>query len=459
MAGRLVVEKVSLKNLQAYHHMWLNTFGEQETLIEAVSARPGFFGPNPVAFLSLVTRRPSLKWQDLDEALINDRTLIRAPAFRGSLFLLSSQDYGIYFRTFSQYLQNRGFSKLMEDGFTKNHLYYFYDLLKAHGVSLPLSQNELIGVIFHNRPRPDALKSYRIIQKLCDMGFLVRVNAKGFKGNDFTYALMEKWLPELSLKPDNPETARCETVRRYLAAYGPSTIDDISWWTGLPELQCQRAVGFLRREVVRFSIEGYKEDMLGLRETADQLKKKLLVDDTIQLLPSFDPYTLGWRCRRRCAEKEHMPYIFDRFGNGANVIVESGKIIGLWQFRDGENNLLEYHIFNKFADKKNMAIPKIEEWARLLCDLNGGQMPNIVERHLPKPLHERGDNAFIWPLGKNLEASVKIVSSVIPKEKRVSNTFRHSYLDNEYLVRGLNESQSSRGMLHDEGHVSEENAE
>jgi hypothetical protein len=446
MAGRLVVEKVSLKSLQTHHHLWLNTFGEQETLVDAVSVRPGFFGPNPVAFLSLIARRPSIQIQDLEEALIHDRTLIRAPAFRGSLFLLNAQDYGIYFRTFSQYLFNRGMVKLAEAGILKHHLFHFGDLIKAHNPNLPMSSAELLNVMFAHRQRPPLDVCHRIIQKLCDIGLLVRASAKGWKGNDFTYALMEKWLPDINLKPDNPETARTETVRRYLLAYGPASMEDISWWTGLPLLQCQRSVGHLRREVVRFNVEGYKDDMLGLRETVDLLRRKPVVEEEFQLLPPWDPYTLGWRCRRRTTDRELLPFVYDRLGNATNVIVDGGKIIGLWQFRDSEVNMLEFHIFAKYRDRKNYALPKIDDWSKTLCKLTQSPSVNIIERPLPKTLAERGEGAFLWPLGKTMSTQVSTISvGMSPMERRTSNTFRQKYLDNEFLVRPTQPARENMG--------------
>src|SRR5689334_2657470 len=98
MASRMVVEKIALKVIQRYHHATINSFGEHETLVDAVANRPGFFGPNPVAYLSVMVRRPFVHLGDLEEALLNDRTLVRATSFRTSLFLLCSADYPLYFR-------------------------------------------------------------------------------------------------------------------------------------------------------------------------------------------------------------------------------------------------------------------------------------------------------------------------------------------------------------------------
>ena len=437
MASRLIVERVPLRTLQKYHHAWLNNFGDQETLVDAVSNRPGFFGPNPVAFLSLVARRPSILLGDLEEALTNDRTLIRASAFRGSLFLLNTQDFPIYFRTFHNLLFQRGLQRLHDENITKAHLSHFTDLLTDADPIQPMSVQNIIDIIFPGRrERPSLETCQRLIQKLCDMAVLVRATAKGWKGNDFTYVLLKKWIPEISIKPDNPETARTETVRKYLRAYGPATIEDVAWWTGLPVVQCQRSVAHLRREAVRFHVETYRDDMIGLKETVDNLKKRNALEEEIQLLPPWDPYTLGWRCRRRIADKDLLPFVYDTHGNAASVIVDCGRVVGIWQFRDTETNMLEYHIFDRFLERKKMITQKIEDWTRSLSKLTGAHTVNICERSLPKPLSDRQSGSFLWPVGKTLpNTEGKHSHEASPMERRTSNTFRKPYLDNDYLVR------------------------
>lgn len=437
MASRLVVERVPLRTLQRYHHSWLNNFGDQETLVDAVGNRPGFFGPNPVAFLSLIARRPSILLGDLEEALVNDRTLIRASAFRGSLFLLNAQDYPIYFRTFHNFLFQRGLQKLVDAKITKAHLHHFADLLEEARPMLPLAAPLIVDIMFpgrRERPEPDVC--HRIIQKLCDMGVLVRASAKGWKGNDFSYAVLKTWMPEMSLKPDNPETARTETVRKYLRAYGPATIEDVAWWTGLPLVQCQRSIAHLRREAVRFHVETYRDDMIGLKETVENLRKRSPIEEEIQLLPPWDPYTLGWRCRKRIAEKDLMPFIYDAHGNATSVIVDGGRIIGVWQFRDSETNMFEYHVFPRYAERKRNVMQKIEDWSRTITRLTGAFSANIFERPLVTPLLERPAGSFLWPLGKALiKNTTQETEERSPMERRTANTFRQRYLDNEYLVR------------------------
>lgn len=435
MASRLIVEKVPIRVLQKYHHSWLNNFSDQETLVEAIGNRPGIFGPNPVAYLSIFARRSTIMLNDLDEALSNDKLLIRAPAFRGSLFLLNTQDYLIYFRCFYNFLSQRGMKRLEEYGLSKGHLMLFKKLLEESDLKRPITSAQLMEIIFpRKQDRPNMNIFYHITQKLCDLGLLVRASAKGWKGNEFSYIPMKLWIPDLPLRPDTPESARTETIRKYLRAYGPATIEDISWWTGLPTAQCQRSIGNLKREAVRFHIEGYKEDMLGLKETVEHIRNPLPTKSDIQFLPPWDPYTLGWRCRKRVADKEHLPYIYDNRGNPTSVIVDCGKIIGVWQFRDNENNLLEYHIFDKYQHRKNYVLREAQEWILAIGKLTGNQSSNIVEKKLLEPLSKRPDGDFLWPLGKTYSKENKKVAYT-PMERRTSNTFRKTYLDNEYLVR------------------------
>ncbi len=136
--------------------------------------------------------------------------------------------------------------------------------------------DELFSIIFTTQKTlPDKTLIHLIAQKLCDMGVLIRVASKGWKGNNFNYMLLEKWLKELSLnRVDNPEVAKTETVRKYLRAYGPVAVNDISYWSGLSIVQCQKALLNLKKEIVRVHVDGYKEDMIALKESMELMKKK-----------------------------------------------------------------------------------------------------------------------------------------------------------------------------------------
>ena len=148
MAGKGSSEMTPLRVLQRYHHTTLNTFGDGETLVEAIHKRPGCYGPNPIALLSLLARRPGLTLGDVDEALINDRSLVRATAFRGSLFLIPSEDYPLYFRAMHDTLSTSGMSRLRSEGIDENELTRLGDRLRAADFPHQRTEKQVLELLY-----------------------------------------------------------------------------------------------------------------------------------------------------------------------------------------------------------------------------------------------------------------------------------------------------------------------
>jgi len=284
-----------------------------------------------------------------------------------------------------------------------------------------------------------------LIRKLCDRGAIIRAAAKGWKGNQYSYALFNRWLPDIVLRTDNPESARMETIRRYLKCYGPASLEDIAWWVGLPLAQVRRTVTNLRREALKFSVEGFREELFGLRETQEEIHRPQNDSDAIQLLPPWDPFLLGWQNKKRLARKEFLPYLFDSSGNATSTITYRGKAIGIWQFRDFLTNILEFHVFEPYQYLKKEAVRVCEQHARQLASLSGATTVDIIEKGLPPSLDKCPPGAFLWPLGKSLPNHRAAHRQVTPTaEKRQQNTFRGSYLDHQYVVGTAQVEQSTR---------------
>lgn len=436
MATRIVPGRIPLQTLQRYHHSVVNTFGEHETLVDAVANRPGFFGASPVAFLSLVARRPTIRTNDLDEAVLNDRTLIRANCFRGSLFLLSAVDYPVYYRALIPILRTASLQTLLNNGISERMMEVYAERIQNHDSAIPLSHLETLDVLFRgSQKRPNPIVERLLIRKLCDLGILVRAASKGWKGNQFNYASFNKWLPDTILRLDSPESARMEMVRKYLRCYGPVSMEDISWWTGLPIIQISRTIINLRREVIRILVEGYREELLCLRESYEAMSNNIIENLNIQLLPPWDPFMLGWSNRHRVVKRNLEPYVFDSGGNATSVMVHRGRVIGVWQFRDSQNNMLEFHIFEPYKLLKKEALRACEQHSRILAELCGANTVDIIEKGLPMPLDKCPKGSFLWPLGKDLPI---LPTATHTQQKKVvtsnSNTFKGPYLDHEFVV-------------------------
>ena len=127
------------------------------------------------------------------------------------------------------------------------------------------------------------------------------------------------------------DVARSDLVRRWLSTFGPATLGDITWWTGLGIGVVRKALATL--DVVAVDLEG--EDDPGLVLAGD-LAPEPPVEPWVALLPSLDPTTMGWK-RRAWYLGEHAPVLFDRNGNAGPTVWASGRIVGGWAQRpDGD---------------------------------------------------------------------------------------------------------------------------
>lgn len=129
--------------------------------------------------------------------------------------------------------------------------------------------------------------------------------------------------------PMDPALARAELVRRWLAAFGPGTLADVTWWTGLPLGRARAALAEIAAEEVPLD-EGVGYVLPGdLGEAPDP-------GPWAALLPGLDPATMGWRDRDWYTDPAHRGLLFDSAGNAGPTVWWRGEIVGAWaQRRDG----------------------------------------------------------------------------------------------------------------------------
>ncbi len=427
------IEKFSLRAIQNYYHSSLICFDDQETLVEALANRIGFSGANPIAYLSILARRPELRLSDLDEALLTDKILVRANSFKNSLYLMASVDYPIYFRALNHLLRTSNMTKLSEMGISEADLHRAQHRLEDANFKTPQTHEQLMDLLFSRVNMPTNQDAGRLlIRKLCEIGTLVRTFHKGWKGNDFLYALTKNWFPDFKLGSENQETARGHLLRRYIGTYGPVSKLDMIWWTGLTEAQIDRTFSNIRRELAQVSVDGMREEQFVLKERLSMMREESTAEHGIAFLPPFDPYTSGWICRKRTVKKTDYPFVYDVLGNAAATIVHAGKIIGVWQFRDSKDHIFEYHLFDSYRDLKSDVHFLANSYAQTLSRISGSLSTYIFERPLPAPLASRPPASFLWPLGKEPPFKTSDADLLLsPLERRTSNTFRKPYLSNE----------------------------
>ena len=165
----------------------------------------------------------------------------------------------------------------------------------------------------------------RILLLLAAEGRIVRGRPRGsWVSGQYRWSVVDAWLPD-GVPPWSLQEAQAELVRRWLRGFGPATIADVKWWTGLPMGQVRRAVA--ETGAVEVDLDGTPGLVL-----PDDLDPVPAPGPWAALLPALDPTTMGW-AGRDFYLGPHRPALFDRNGNAGPTIWLDGHVVGGWAQR------------------------------------------------------------------------------------------------------------------------------
>jgi hypothetical protein len=389
-AVRTVTVQERRRNLMHAHHHAGDADGPESVVAALIALHAT--DPSSV-YLSVLARSDGTKLPDVAEAMYGQRRLVRWMAMRRTLFVFAREEIPTIQAAVSSdvaaTLRRRLIRQLERNGteppIEGNIAGWLADLeagvenaLSARGVStgaqLAAEQPALQTRIL---PRTASEQPHNITTPLLTLmaadGRLVRSTPTGaWTSRQHRWEPIARWWPE-GLPAVEPDHARRDLARRYLARFGPASIEDLKWWTGWNLTTTRRTLEHLPIEHVDLH-GGPGIDLADADRHAAE-------EPAATLLPALDPTPMGWK-RRDWFLGIEAHDIFDRTGNIGPSVWWDGEIIGSWAITlTGE---LRWKVV---ADRGAEAREAIEQAAsKLHSRLDGTVVTSAIrtplERHL-----------------------------------------------------------------------------
>jgi hypothetical protein len=260
---------------------------------------------------------------DVEKARVEERSVVRTWAMRGTLHLVPADDLrwmlGLIGPLMIRKMHRRHLELgLAEDIFVKAVRVMRY-ALGEHG---PLTHKQIAEqwaiqkLPLEGQGMPHLLSWASMEGIIC---FGPTVSGKA------TCPLLDDWLPDDGVDVTDP---RAELARRHVLAYGPATPDDFYGWSGLPVANARTGYPAIADELLRVEVEG--KAMWLPKERADWLDESRDPGPITKILGAFDTYLLGYRTRDLNISPDHMKKVHPGGGIIRPAILVDGRAVGTW---------------------------------------------------------------------------------------------------------------------------------
>ncbi|MHA6738623.1 winged helix DNA-binding domain-containing protein [Rhodococcus erythropolis] len=288
-------------------------------------------------YLSCWARVRSLDAADVDNALYDQRSLVKQLAMRRTLFTFPRDLLPAAWSSASARVANTEGARMAKD-VVKAGLAVdgndWLDRARAEVLTLLTDAPEGLSALEVRQAVPmidvkvegSAGEIWSAPMVLTHLGATADImrgaNTARFPVSRPLWTLTRHWLDDAPTDLESADGYR-EIVRRWLHSFGPGTEDDIVWWLGSTKTVVRAALAEL--EAVAVSLDGGDTGWL----LPDDVATVSDPGPWVALLPVLDPTIMGWK-NRDFYLGPHRNQLFDTRGNAGTTAWVDGRVVGCW---------------------------------------------------------------------------------------------------------------------------------
>lgn len=288
------------------------------------------------AELAVRARSPRITAAVIEQARLQERSVLRLWAMRGTLHLLATEDFRWLLPLLGPVFIAAGDRRRQELGLDEAMSVKGVDVIQeALAEQGPLTRKEIAPYLQTAGIRTEGQALIHLIALAALEGVLC---CGPERDGEPTYVRIKDWIgrqPFISLPR---EAALAELARRYFRAYGPASLDDLAAWSGLKIGELRPACQQIAGEMVQVDAAGQLNWLP--KEQLEWVDLPQPESPLVRLLPRFDTYLLGYSSRKLAVAPQHEKRIHPGGGILHPVLLVDGRLLGVWGLKS-RRGLLE----------------------------------------------------------------------------------------------------------------------
>jgi hypothetical protein len=316
-----------------------------DDVTQAAKSMVCLHGTDPVTvYLSAWARVDHMRVTDLEDALYEQRSLVKHLAMRRTLFVFPRDTLGPAQAGASNRVADTERRRLIRDvekaGLHRDGERWLSAAAEEVLVALSEGREATSSELRDEIPLLEGSIAYgqgkswggrvavgpRVLTTLSAAGAIVRASNDGaWTTSRPRWASMKSWLGE-EPAPQSEDEGTASLVEHWLRAFGPGTEADIKWWLGSTLGAVRGALADL--DAVEVDLDGQTGFLL-----SDDVEPTTPVEPWAALLPPLDPTTMGWY-ERDWYLGTYRAQLFDTSGNAGPTLWWDGRIVGGWRQTD-----------------------------------------------------------------------------------------------------------------------------